>query len=182
MEQTTTKKRKLGIVFFFLLSLALIVFGAFGANMINFKSNFVGQVGMQNFIKKLEDKDGGDIYAKYASYYANIEDIYNIFYKGGVEYEKQFSPNLSVGLGAYYQQSILSFSILDDEYSEMYFASYKYKPKGVEIAANVNYYLFRVLGLSASVGYSKLKDKFYGNDEIYLNDGVKAMIGLGFSF
>ena len=35
MEQTTTKKRKLGIVFFFLLSLALIVFGAFGANMIN---------------------------------------------------------------------------------------------------------------------------------------------------
>ena len=153
----------------------------FGLNMLSFDPNFVGQIGAQNFVKKLEDSDGNDIFAKYYSYYANVEDIYSIFYKGGVEYEKRFS-DFSVGVGAYYQQSFLSFSILDDEYSEVDYLVYQYEPKGIEINAHLNYYFWKFLALGASVSYSKIKDKFYGNDEIYLNDGIKAMLGVGFSF
>ncbi|KEA46681.1 hypothetical protein [Campylobacter mucosalis] len=121
--------------------------------------------------------------------YELFDSTGSLYYKGGVEYQKDnlLTDKLSLNAGVYYQAALYTgtwakdrdtYNLGTGSSSEL-----KYKPKGFEAEVGLDYNFTPNFAVGIKAGYSKISDSAYTDGtKIYLSDGFNLSAGLKYKF
>lgn len=113
--------------------------------------------------------------------YQLVDSVGSLYYKGGVEYQKDnlLTDKLSLNAGVYYQVAIYTQTLQsDNDATEL-----KYKPKGFETEVGLDYNFTPNFAVGIKAGYSKISNNAYvSGTKIYLSDGFNLSAGLKYKF
>lgn len=121
--------------------------------------------------------------------YHKFDSTGSLYYKGGIEYRKDnfLLDKLNLTLGAYYQATIYtatwaknnnSYNLGTGGSKEL-----KYKPKGFETSAGLEYSFSDNFSVGFRAGYSKITDEaFTDGRKLYLTDGLNLSAGIKLKF